>query len=349
MKKFTSTLIFACLSLFSQAQIITDTLNSADSLADILVGTGTNITNVTMTCGDSGVGYFLDGLSTNIGIDNGIVLTTGSCLTISGPPSTTISSNGTGYNANDPSLDTLAGFPTHDKCVLEFDVTVVGNMLSLDYVFGSEEYPEFQCSAFNDIFAFFLSGPIPGGGTYNNHNIALVPNTTIPVSINTVNDTTLSSAPCGVNNGIYYVNNTDTTIVYDGFTVPLTASASTVPGSVYHMKFAVADASDQILDSGVFLAANSLKSWFDAPESIQNLMAKQYFDVFPNPAKETLNIKNKQLKTINYSIINMLGNVVLKGNSQTDITLNISTLPAGFYQTIVEVDGKRFINKVAVK
>ena len=49
-------------------------------------------------------------------------------------------------------------------------------------------------------------------------------------------------------------------IQYDGFTVVLTARYHVIPNEIYHIKMAVADVADGILDSGVFLAAGSFQS-----------------------------------------------------------------------------------------
>ena len=48
---------------------------------------------------------------------------------------------------------------------------------------------------------------------------------------------------------------------FDGFTTPLTAEAHVVCGQTYTIVLAVADAGDNILDSGVFLEASSFSSF----------------------------------------------------------------------------------------
>jgi len=70
-----------------------------------------------------------------------------------------------------------------------------------------------------------------------------------------------------VNDGLnaqYYIDNDNGTdpngIVFDGYTVTLTALAEVECGETYHLKLAIADAGDGIFDSGVFLAANSFSS-----------------------------------------------------------------------------------------
>ena len=107
-------------------------------------------------------------------------------------------------------------------------------------------------------FAFFISGP----GIAGQQNIALLPNG------QTVEIDNVHSAGSNVNgnsfgpvNQQFYVNNTNgNTIQYDGFTSVLTAESSVTCGETYHLIIAIADAGDEIFDSGIFLEANSLES-----------------------------------------------------------------------------------------
>lgn len=134
--------------------------------------------------------------------------------------------------------------------ILEFDFVATGPKLTFDYVFGSEEYPEYappNNSTFNDAFGFFLSGPgITGPFSNNAKNIALIPGTNTGVSINTVNPST---------NPTYYTNNPigspDTQ--YDGLTTVLQASHELKCGQTYHLKIAIGNVGDNAYDSGVFL------------------------------------------------------------------------------------------------
>lgn len=168
---------------------------------------------------------------------------------------------------NDPDLLTLDPQATNDACILEFDIMPTCDTLKIDYVFASEEYPNFVNSV-NDVFGFFLTGPNPAGGAYAAQNIATLPGTGTPVTINTVNNGTANAGPC--TNCSYYINNgwgddcmmtpglahcTDSSLIrYNGLTVPLTAQAPVTPCATYHMKIAVADVMDHAYDSGVFLA-----------------------------------------------------------------------------------------------
>ena len=57
-------------------------------------------------------------------------------------------------------------------------------------------------------------------------------------------------------NGNYY-NSGNTTVSYNGYTDVFTAIAIVQPCQTYHIRLAIADGSDDFLDSGVFLEANS--------------------------------------------------------------------------------------------
>ena len=175
-------------------------------------------------------------------------------------------------NSGDAQLSTLTSGPIYDVSILQFDITPQGNTLQFNYVFGSEEYPQFVCSPYNDVFGFFISGPNPSGGNYSNQNLATLPNSALPVCINTVNPgvsgtymgTTWNSGNCqSLSNSNLYNNNLSPVnpyIVYNGMTKLLTATAQVVPCQTYHLKLAIADVGDRIYDSGVFLQAYSFTS-----------------------------------------------------------------------------------------
>ncbi len=155
----------------------------------------------------------------------------------------------------DSDLDTLSGVTTYDASVLQFDFVPVANTIDFKYVFSSDEYPEYANSSYNDTFAFFVNGT----------NCALVPGTTDPVSVNTIN----GGNPLGtgaVHPEFYVDNHYDPAASsplgteMDGLTTILTCHANVTAGGTNHMKLAIADGSDDILDSNVFLAADSLVS-----------------------------------------------------------------------------------------
>jgi gliding motility-associated-like protein len=230
------------------AQLVINTAVTATTLVNSLIGQGMTVSNITLNCTQGAYGTFTNGNTTNMGITNGIMLTTGQCTNAMGPNNSPSAGTCNNTMFADPQLTAIEPQATNDPCILEFDVVPQCNNLQIRFVFGSEEYPEFVNSGFNDAFGFFVTGP--GGPActpnfYNNTNVATLPNNTTIVSIDNVNPNT---------NSMYYFDNTGgATIQYDGFTVVLTRNIALCPCSTYHWKLAIADAGDCIYDSGVFL------------------------------------------------------------------------------------------------
>lgn len=249
--KYSVRAFFLCLlcPIFLAAQVVVDGTKTTHQLVqDVLLGSGVTVSNITFT-GDAGAIGFFNGSNSNIGLDSGIVLTSGNIANVPGPNNSSGSGidNGT---AGDADLDQLSSASTHNAAILEFDFIPTAKKLKFKYVFGSEEYMEFVNSGYNDVFGFFISGP----GITGSPNIALIPGTSTPVTIDNVNNYL---------NAAYYYDNENPiglTVQYDGFTVVLEAEIDVVACQTYHIKLAVADAGDGILDSGVFLEAGSFES-----------------------------------------------------------------------------------------
>jgi|GEM_PF-1412694 len=217
---------------------------------NVLVGGCLLVSNITFSGADQSIGSFSSGFE--FGIPNGIIISNGDVMEGTGP-STSFSSDNSPGNQTDVDLQALIpGFNVNDAAILEFDFNPVTTTASFSYVFASEEYPNFappNGSAFNDVFGFFISGPgIAGPYSNGAENIALIPTTTTPVSINNVNPVT---------NNAYY-DDVANTFAFNGYTVPLIAEITGLtPCETYHIKIAIADGGDSVYDSAVFLEANS--------------------------------------------------------------------------------------------
>lgn len=303
---FTGVLFFFSFSC-AKAQLTFNSGLTAPQLAQMLAGPGVTVSNATFNCAASAIGSFTG--SSSIGITNGILLSTGNISLVS--PNTNSSSAGACNNTPaEPELDYLAGsYGTFDACALEFDVIPLCDTLRFRYSFGSDEYPEFANTNYNDAFAFFISGP----GITGQPNIATLPGTTTEVTINNVNN---------VDNTQFYVANSGSTIEYDGYTTVLTAWTVVQPCQTYHLKIVIADAGDCIYDSGVFLEAGSLQcaAVVSAEATVQNAVegCNDGSFQFCRAAPATSAI------TINYTIA---GNAI-NGTDYTTIASSI-TIPAG--------------------
>jgi gliding motility-associated-like protein len=232
--------LFCKCSVFAQLQISNQGGTANVIVADI-IGQGLNVINPTISCPNAAYGTFTNGAQ--IGINDGIILSTGNLNQLGNNASFNMSTD-LGNTCNDPQITSLENSAQYDCCILEFDIIPQCNEISIRFSMGSEEYPEYVSQSFNDAFGFFISGPKPTGGNYTNTNVALLNGTTI-CSIDNINNTT---------NSAYYVDNSaSTNFVFDGYTTAITSVVNVVPCATYHFKLAIADATDGIYDSGVFI------------------------------------------------------------------------------------------------
>lgn len=235
-------------------------------ITNIFLGEGVEVLNVTFEGDPISVGYFTKG-ENKIGIERGVLLTSGRAASANcagfevgaNCVGSQFASSGTESTATDPDLTSLVnGGVIHD--VAKYTITFIptADTLRFKYVFASEEYPEYSCSPFNDVFGFFISGPGLNGPYQNNAvNIAKIPGTNLPVSINNIHP---SNPPgCPALNVQYYHNNnfSNNQPVYDGFTDVFVAEVVVTPCETYTIKLSVCDVSDQAFDTGVFLEAKS--------------------------------------------------------------------------------------------
>ncbi|HBW86818.1 MAG TPA: hypothetical protein DEF82_08810 [Crocinitomicaceae bacterium] len=261
------------------SQLTTNTGQAPNSLVqNVLLGTGVTVSNVLYNGSPTAIGSFTAN-GTNLGINQGIVMTTGTVFNNGNGPQGPNNQPGCGIDnsvGGSALLSNIIGSTqTYNASILEFDFVPFSDTVRFKYVFGSDEYPEFappNNSSYNDVFGFFISGP----GISGIQNIARLPNNGSVVSINNVNAITNSqffnfngdgnSAP--YNSSPFYIQ-------YDGFTDVLEAISSVQCGQTYHLIIAVADVGDGQWDSGIFLEANSLTSI--TPISITHQISNQLF------------------------------------------------------------------------
>ncbi|MBK7474225.1 MAG: choice-of-anchor L domain-containing protein [Betaproteobacteria bacterium] len=212
--------------------------SNAAALAQALAGTGVTISNATLQGATGAAGTF-SGAAAGLGLDTGVVLSTGNVASVAGPNQSGDTSTNFGLGG-DTRLDVLAApNRTFDAVYLEFDLTTAQSTIGVRFVFASEEYSEIAGSAFSDVVAIFVNG---------------------------VNCANINGRPVGVNsinaelNPALFVDNTGGTrdTGMDGMTVPLECVAAVTPNVRNRVRIAIADVVDGSLDSAIFLAAGGV-------------------------------------------------------------------------------------------
>jgi hypothetical protein len=265
---------FALLAAHSMQSQIAVNYVTADEAVQALLGPGVTYANATFTGLPVQLGQMTGNTDANFQITEGIVI---GCSDAQEIVPNFFGTFLTPNIAGDPDLLSVAnsvppligqGFvvgSVNNIASLEFDFVAVGDSLNFNYIFGSDEYLTYVNSQYNDVFAFFLSGPgitgpynspaaFPGGSV----NIAIVPqsNPALPITISSVNN---------VLNEEYYIDNGPGVIPINlnGFTVKIAAQYDLVCGETYHIRLAVANGTDTALKSDVILEAGSFTTGTD--------------------------------------------------------------------------------------
>ncbi|SFJ89299.1 choice-of-anchor J domain-containing protein, partial [Myroides guanonis] len=234
-------------------------LTNCDLVSNITYRTGTNFG------GENGIGYFKKNDS-DFGFEEGVILATNGVRYAMGPGGQTEGNDNYSWLGDDDLQKLLSDNgqdrDNHNASVIEFDFVPIVDTLKFDFIFASNEYgPSYQCS-YSDVFAFFLTDLT----TDEVSNLAVVPGTTIPVSVTTIHDAKYQGGQtCGDENkeyfdkyyGQYGLPVQNNPINYGGITVPMTAKSAVVPGRKYHIKLAIADYGDPGVNSAVFLKGGS--------------------------------------------------------------------------------------------
>ncbi len=347
--KLLFSIFLVMLPLLGFGQLVTSTAQSPAALVqNVLLGSGVTVSNISFNGSPISIGYF-DGSNTNIGLASGIIMTTGTVFNTGEGPHGPNNSGSSGMNNGAPGFGLLSsqigGTQTFNSAILEFDFQPYSDTVRFNYVFGSEEYLEYVGSQFNDVFGFFISGPgIPGGL----QNIAKLPNGQV-VAINNVNGgNPLNGIPAS--NQQYYVNNGDgssapqnsspTYVQYDGFTKVLTAESKVQCGETYHLIITIADAGDEVLDSGIFLEANSLSS--NTPVEVSHVVTPNLFNnpdiVAEGCASSTVTLRrggNTAASSLTIPIL--VSGTATEGIDYSNIPNSI-TFPAGVQQVQFSFD-----------
>ena len=292
--------LLSLLFISTQAQVKTNSTQSADYyVRNILKGQGIELDHVKFIGKKGSIAQF-NANENLLGVKSGIIMSTGNADSV-GTPNTSNRYTSQAIKPDDKALvrqikrgdkdlNKLCKGQTHDISVIEFDFVPIKNKIEFNFVFASDEYPEFAGSVYNDVFGFFLSGP----DIIDKINLAVLPDGKTPVTINNVNQ---NKNPQYFRQNRYPMNfihllfmgkqkrrsirEVEKQIQFDGMTTVLKAEHDVIPFKKYHIKLAIADVADEDYDSAVFLEAGSFTSVIDTNGKYYS-MAKQLENFHPN-------------------------------------------------------------------
>lgn len=285
--KFICFLVFLLVHIFTFAQTVTvdQTMSVSDLVKNVLIGSEcADVTNIISRTGvnfnvpgidnPNGIGFFDFGNLVNPCEDNpsnpfttGVLLTSGDASRVANNHFTQLS-DGQANWPGDPELNAIvnAALPAGtdplnsiNATSIEFDFVATAPDFSFKFFMASEEYSDqFECQ-FSDAFAFILTD-----SNGNSENLAVIPGTTTPITVTNIHNE--ASCPNGPQNAAFFCGefrpgDTDSIFAFNGFTIPLTAIATVIPGDTYRIKLVVADdgrnTQDTTFDTGVFIQAGS--------------------------------------------------------------------------------------------
>ena len=268
MKKITLILILTIFTnCFSQAiKVDTNTYSTTQLVNSILINSPcVSATNITTRTGSNfgsvnGIGFFQN-TNPKFPMKSGVILSTGNVNNATGPNNSELNDGNANWPGDSSLETTLAqsgiGMNSTNATVLEFDFTPISPTFSFEFLFASEEYGNFQCQ-FSDAFAFLLTNVNTGITT----NLAVVPKTTLPISVVTIRDYLYNSS-CPSTNAEYFGSyNGDSAAAssatnFNGQTKLMNTNATLIPNTPYHIKLVIADRSDSGSDSAIFIASDT--------------------------------------------------------------------------------------------
>lgn len=295
------TLLITCLltlNIMWSQMTVTSNSDAEDLILNGLVGNPNfPATNAISSSGENfgdvnGLGIFTY-TGSDFNLTQGLILSTGD-VTMATGPNTSILSQGSSSWQGDADLDALLTISSQNATLLEFDFFADVDAVSLDFLMASEEYVDaFQCN-FSDSFAFILTNLSTGVSI----NFALVPGTTTPIAVTTVHDDQGGSCPA-INESYFdrynylpYNPEESSVINFNGQTEVFTLVGALEAGNNYSIKIVIADASDTLYDSALFVRNSSFGAFPIIDQEPDNLIVEDSnedgFETFDLTSNESL-------------------------------------------------------------
>jgi len=263
-------------------ELAINTSASALDMANAIFGDGITVTSASFQGDAVQSGIYSGALSTIAGIvptDTGVILSTGNVTDFTNSSGTTDTNTVAGLTSDplggingDGQLNAVAGMATFDGAILNASFIPTGDMLTMQFVFTSEEYPEYVNGGVNDAFGVWINGSF------------------VPATISVAGNISIDSVNGGVNQNLYRGNTADQfNTEMDGFTYVLSFKAPVTAGQVNTIKIGIADGGDAAFDSNLLIMGNSIQTFALAMDDRIQLTANssRTFDILANDRDET--------------------------------------------------------------
>ena len=252
---------------------------SAIQMAQTIFGDGTQVINASYTGDRDSSGIYSNGNAISPGVtpsDTGVMFSTGDLRGFTNnnffqsneSASTTTTSSGPNGVAD---FNAAAGAQTFDASFLDVDFIPTGDVMTMQFVFASEEYPEFAVGAFQDFFGVWINGNL------------------VPLSVGD-GDIDPNNLNAGSNSNIFIDNTQDQfNTEMDGFTLTMTLTIPVNSGEVNSIRIGIADVTDANYDSTVLIAADSVQTTLVAMDDTTTLFPEgtRILDLLGNDVNNT--------------------------------------------------------------
>lgn len=247
-------------------------------MANTIFGDGVTVMNATYTGDSRSAAIYSKGDQRSPDAtpgDTGVILSTGRVADFTqsnGDPNRSTATTTDTYGIdNDAQFNAAVGARTYDAAWLDVDFIPTGNVMTVSFVFASDEYPEYAGSVFNDMFVVWVNGA--------------------PINMSVGNGSTSVGNVSSINNvNLYHANTNDQhNTEMDGFTVTMTLTLPVNTGVLNSIRFGIADVTDSNYDSSVLIAADSVQTMLVAEDDVVQMFPNQSrtFDVMGNDINNT--------------------------------------------------------------
>jgi len=252
---------------------------SATQMANTIFGDGVQVVSASYTGDRDSSGIYTNGDSISPGVtpgDTGIMFSTGDLRGFTNNnffqsnQSSSTTTNSSGPN-NQADFNAAAGTNTFDASYLDVDFIPTGNVMTMQFVFASEEFPEYATGAFQDFVGVWINGSL------------------VPLGVGD-GDIDPNNLNAGSNSNLFIDNTSDQfNTEMDGFTVTMTLTIPVNSGVTNSIRIGVADVSDNRYDSTLLIAGDSVQTTLVALDDSANLFptGSRTMDLLANDVNST--------------------------------------------------------------